>query len=199
MNLFSLLRDCFSRVFERKITLIVLVCLFFVATVLGVLFITTPAIYSYHLNLCDRFVDRVCYSETSVFLIFLERLAGNCVFVAVILCSGVHVVGLFLPPIVLVYRAYTFGGSLAIFFSVYKISGVLIVFALYLPIHLLIDAVLIGATVLSFSRARCFCFTQEDILGLLRDFLILIVLIAAICLLECILLAVLFHPIGELM
>ncbi len=162
----------------------------------GIVFIKTPAIYGYHLNLCDRYVDRVCYSSRSVFLIFLERTAGNALVLLLLLCAGFYVAGLAVTPLIFIYRAYTFGGSLAIFFSVYRFSGALIVFVLYLPIHLLLDAVFLLAIVLSFCRAPRFRFCGDDFKELLFDFLCLLILIVVICLLEALLLAALFHPYG---
>lgn len=199
MNLFSYFRELICRALERKKTLIVFAVLYLAFIVLGIVFIKTPAIYSYHINLCDRFIDRICYSQQSVILIFLERFAGNAVYLALLLCSGVHTAGLILPPVVLGYRAYTFGGSLAIFFSVYRMSGALIVFVLYLPIHLLLDVVFLCATSVSFSRAKCFRFKGDDFTALLRDFILLLVIVAVICLLEMLLLLIIFHPIGNLM
>lgn len=199
MNLLSLFRELICRVLERKKTLIVFAMLYLVFVALGIVFIKTPAIYSYHINLCDRFIDRICYSQQSVILIFIERLAGNAIYLTLLLCSGVHTAGLVLLPVILGYRAYTFGGSLAIFFSVYRMSGVLIVFVLYLPIHLLLDAVFLCATSVSFFRAKRFRFKGDDFTALLRDFILLLVLVAAICLLEMLLLLVVFHPLGNLM
>ena len=199
MNLFLFFRDCISRALERKKTLAVFVCIYVFATILGILFIKTPAMYHYHLNLCDRFVERVCYSDRNVFLIFWERACGNSVFLAVILSAGIHPIGCIISPILLLYRAYTFGGSLVIFFTVYRVSGILIVFVLYLPIHLLIDAILLCSASLSCGRASCFCFSKDDFVALLRDFLVLLLLICAVCLLEMILLLLLFHPIGNLL
>ncbi len=199
MNLFSLYRELVARVLERKKTLIILLIAYLVFIILGIIFIKTPAVYYYHINLCDRYVDRVCFSSESVFVIFLERFLGNTVYLLIITCAGIHIAGLALPSFILAYRAYTFGGSLAIFFSVYKMSGVLIVFVLYLPIHLLLDAVFICATTASFSRAKCFRFKKTDFAALFKDFLLLLVIVAAICLLEMVLLLVLFHPIGNLM
>ncbi|MDE6059381.1 MAG: hypothetical protein K2G44_04995 [Clostridia bacterium] len=129
----------------------------------------------------------------------MERFLGNTVYLAIILCAGVHWAGLILPSLVFSYRAYTFGGSLAIFFSVYKMSGALIVFVLYLPVHLLLDVIFISASTLSFGRAKCFRFKREDFLMLLRDFLILLSFVLAVCFVELILLVMLFHPIGNLM
>ncbi|MDE7159136.1 MAG: hypothetical protein K2N74_06155, partial [Clostridiales bacterium] len=148
------------------------VCL--ISFVLGIIFIKTPAAYSYYIKLCERFIDRVCFSETSVIIIFLERTAGFTLVFALILISGIHPAGCILPPAIFVYRFYTFGGSIAIFLSVYRMTGVLIVFILYLPIHLLIDAVCLAAALLSYSRACCFRFSKEDWCTLGCDFLVLL-------------------------
>lgn len=196
MNLF---RDCISRILEKKLTLLIFAVVFLCGIILGIAFVKTPAVYYYHLNLCDRFVDRVCYSERNVFVIFFERTLGHAVILAVVLLGGIHIAGLFLPAAVLLFRACTFGGSLAVFFSVYRLSGVLIVFVLYLPIHLLLDAVFLGAAVISVSRAPRFRFAKADFTELLHDFLALAVLVVLICLLEMILLFALFHPLGNIL
>ena len=199
MGFFSFFRDCLSRIWSRKGTLCVLAALYLAALICGAIFVTTPAVYGYHLTLCDRFIDRICFSDRNVFLIFFERLIGNSLLFLLILASGIHPIALFLPPTVLVFRAYTFGGSLVVFFTVYRATGVLVVFALYLPVRLLIDAVLTGAAVLSFLRAPRFCFSGEDFWCLLRDALVLFCLVAAICFAEMLLLLILFHPMGNLL
>lgn len=199
MGFLHLFRELFFRVAARKKTLVCFGVLFLCGFILGIAFIKTPAIYGYHLRLCDRFVDRVCYSDRSIFVIFVERSFANGLFLILILCSGVHPIGLILPPMLLCYRSYTFGGSIVVFFSVYRMSGALIVFVLYLPIHLLIDLVLIGAAAISCERAFGFQFCQRDFIRLGRDALLLVVCVAVICLLEAVLLLVLFHPIGNLL
>lgn len=198
MNLPFRFRDCLSRTFERKKTLIVFAALFAVGMILGLIFVTTPAIYDYHITICDRFVNRVCFSDRNVFEIFLERTLGHAVLLLVIALSGIHPVGCVFPPVVLLYRAYTFGGSLYIFFSVYRLSGALIVVGLYLPVHLLIDAVLCFAGSLSYARCRRFCFSRQDWLLLFADFLVFFCFVLAIGLAEMLLLLALFHPLGNI-
>lgn len=197
MNLFPI-RDCLRRVGEKKIALIVYGAVFACFVVLGVCFIKTPAIYGYYYNLCDKFVDRVCYSERSVVVIFFERSAGHVLLLALALSSGVNVFAVAVPTVIFVYRAYTFGGSLYIFFTVYRLSGALIVGILYLPVHLLIDAVLLCAILFSLNRAPRFSFCKHDFIEILRDFIVLGVLILLICLLEAVLLLALFHPLGNI-
>lgn len=199
MRFFIPVKDCFGRVCERKKTLAAFGALFLLSFILGICFIKTPAIYDYHLTLCDRYIDRVCYSQTSVFLIFIERTAGHAFLLALFLIAGLHPAALIFPPAILVYRAYTFGGSVAIFLSVYRFSGALVVFVLYLPIHLLLDVLFLSAISLSCSRACRFRFAKEEFLELFYDFLILFLLTAAICLLEMILLLALFHPLGNIL
>lgn len=198
MNPFFHVRDCFSRALTRKKTLIVFLLLFLAGIVLGLIFITTPAIYDYHLTICDRFVNRVCFSDRSVFEIFLERLFGNGLLLLLTVAAGIHWAGCIFPPIVLGYRAYTFGGSLYIFFSVYRISGAFIVVALYLPVHILVDAVLCCASTLSYARAPHFGFAKPDWLSLLTDLGCLFLLLIAIGLIELLLLMALFHPLGNI-
>ncbi len=199
MNPLFLFYDCFCRILSRKKTLIVFIFLLLCSTMCGILFVKTPAIYAYHLNICDKFIDRICYSSRSVFLIFLERLAGNSLILLLLMIAGIHVAGLAVTPAAIAYRGYVFGGSLVIFFSVYRVSGALIVFALYLPIHILIDAIFLCAVSLSFSRASRFKFCTNDFKELICDFFLLFSLVVAVCFVEALLLLVLFHPIGNLL
>lgn len=165
----------------------------------GIVFVKTPAFYEYHLKLCNRFLDRVCYSDRSVFLIFLERTAGSALLLALVLAGGLHPACLPLPVLVLLYRSYTFGGTLAILFSVYTFPGAIVALALYLPVHLLIDAALLLAAGVSFWRAFCFSFCAGDLKDLVFDFLAFLALLTLICLLEMVLLLALFHPMGNLL
>ena len=196
---FSFFTACLGRIWERKRSLILFGALFLCGVILGFLFIGTPSAYDYHFTLCERYLNRICFSDRDVFVIFLERTAGRALLLALILLSGVHFAALIVPSAVLLYRAYTFGGSIVILFSVYRVTGVLVVFVLYLPIHLLIDAVLVGATALSCARASGFCFCRRDFCDLARDFLALFALVALVCLLEMLLLLAVFHPMGTLL
>ena len=195
MDLFFAVRDTFARAFERKKLLIFLAAAFAVCAVLGAVFVKTPAGYGYHVRLCKRYLEEVCFSERSVFLIFLERTAGHALFLALILSGGMHLAALFLPVAALFYRACTFGGSLVVFFSVYRMTGALAALVLYIPVHLLFDALFLFAASLSFSRARRFC--REEFFLLLRDFLCMLLTAAILCLAEAVLLAAFFHPLGN--
>ena len=199
MSPLFLLKDLLSRALERKWAIIALILLCLCSTICGIVFIKTPTFFDYHLKICDRFLDRVCYSDRSVFLICIERTTGSVFFLLLILAGGLHPATLVLPTAALAFRAYTFGGTLAILFSVYGVSGSLIAFTLYMPVHLLLDILFLCAGSISFSRAFSFHFCMEDFRELLFDFLILSVLILLICILEAILLGVLFHPLGNLL
>ena len=129
-------------------------------------------------------------------MIFFERTAGHTLLLALILLGGIHFAALTIPAAALFSRACTFGGSIVIFFSVYRLTGALVVFVLYLPVHLLFDCLFLAATSLSCGRARRFC--GEDFFCLLRDFLILLAITAIVCLAEAILLLALFHPLGSI-
>ena len=151
---FSFLREFFGRALERRGTLIIFAILFAAGALLGLCFINTPAAYDFHLENCDRYLRRVCYSDRNVFTIFSERTAGCLLLAALSAISGIHIAALALPSAVLLYRAYTFGGSIRILCSVYRVSGSLVVLVLYLPIHLLVDAVLIVGMALSYALVR---------------------------------------------
>ena len=199
MNPFFYFKECLGRAIGRKKTLIIFGSVFLLAAVLGMIFVKTPSMYTYHQNLCDRFVDRVCYSDTSVFFIFVRRWLGHGLLLLLVIAGGIHPATMPVPVAVLAYRAYTFGGSLVIFFQIYGVSGALVVFVLFLPIHLLIDGVLLFGTALSVDRCCGFCCCKRDLFRLLGDFLCLLFCIAVICLLEMILLLALFHPIGNIL
>lgn len=198
MNLPFLLKNCFGRIFCRKKTFISLIILFLCSTICGIVFVKTPSVYEYHFNMCERFIDKVCFSSTSVFLIFIERTAGNVLILAFFVIAGIHPAACVLPPVILIYRAYTFGGSLFIFCSVYRFTGVLVAFLLYFPIHIMIDFIFICASTCSFSRSACFGFRKSDLVELLNDFLLFVLIITLICLAEALFLFALFHPLGSI-
>ena len=195
----SFLRNVLSGVFERKKTLIFLSLLIVLFTILGMCFLTSPAVYEYHLGLCESYLIDVCYSDKNVFLIFLGRCGGCMLLVLLILIGGLHPAALILPVFVLIYRAFTFGGCLYVFFVQYGLTGAIVVFILYLPIHLLTDIMLIFAATLSFGRAFRFCFCEHDLKELLWDTLAMLLICMAVYLIEMILLLALFHPIGKIL
>ena len=198
MGFFSF-RDCFGRALAHRKTPIVFAVIFVLCFVLGIAFIGSPSVYDYHLNACERFLDRVCFSSRSVFVIFLEHTAGNALLLALFLFAGIHPAGLVFPPALFVYRAYTCGGSIAIFFSVYGFTGVFVGLVLFFPVHLALDFVFLVASSLSCDRARKFRFRKEEFCSLLADYIVLLVAIAAVCLIEAILLLALFHPLGNIL
>ena len=199
MRLFLPVKECFGRVFEKKLVLIIFAVLFVVGAALGIVFVKTPAMYDYHLNRCERFIDSICFSDRSVFLIFLERLAGHALILALLLIAGIHPVGLVITPVIVVFRAYTFGGSLSIFFSVYRMTGALIAIAFYLPVHIIFDCIFLAAVAISFQRASGFRFSKFNFGELLLDALIFLLLIAIVCLVEMLLLLILFHSVGNIL
>lgn len=199
MRLLLPVKECFGRAFEKKVVLIVFAILFVVGMALGIVFIKTPAIYDYHLNRCERFIDSVCFSDRSVFLIFLERIAEHALILALLLAAGIHPVGLVITPVIVVFRAYTFGGSLAIFFTVYRMTGALIAIAFYLPVHILFDCIFFAAVALSFGRAFSFRFCKRNFSEVLKDLIILLIFTAVVCIVEMILLLILFHSVGNIL
>ena len=111
MNLFFV-RDTLMRAIERKKTLLALSVLFLFMTILGISLVSSPAVYEYQLSVTDKFMTEICFSDDSVFLIFLSRTAGFSLLLLLVLAGGIHPVALLLPLAVLLYRAFTFGGSL---------------------------------------------------------------------------------------
>lgn len=199
MNPLFVLHELFHRIFERKWVIVLLIFTFLLSTMCGIVFVKTPVFYDYHLKICDRFLDRVCYSDRSVFFIFLERSFGNALFLGLLMIGGIHPLALSLPTVAIAFRAYTFGGTLTILFTTYEVSGAMVALTLYLPIHLLLDAMFLFAAAISFTRAFSFRFDKNDLRELLFDYLKFLLIIILICILEALLLAVLFHPIGNLL
>lgn len=199
MRLFLPVKDCMGRGLSRKKTLIAFAVLFLLGIILGIVFLKTPAVYDYHLARCNKYLERVLYSDRNVFLIFFERTIGHAFVLAVLVITGIHPAALVITPFVFAYRAYTFGGSMGIFISVFRLSGALVIFPFYLPIHLMIDAVFLLAVAVSFERASNFCFNKSGWKELACDFLIFFIFIVLICLLEIILLVIFFHPIGNIL
>lgn len=193
------IKECFGRVFEKKVVLLVFGVLFIAGTVLGIVFIKTPAVYDYHLNRCESFIESVCFSDRSVFLIFLDRLLSHSLILLLLLAAGIHPVGLVVTPLIIVFRAYTFGGSLAIFFSVYRMTGALVAIAFYFPVHILFDCIFIAAIALSFGRAFCFRFCKNEIVNLAKDYFIFLIFTVIVCIAEIILLLILFHSVGNIL
>lgn len=192
-------RSVIARIAERRWTLVLLLLLTLFGFLCGVLFLKTPAFYEFHLRNCAKFLDRVCASDRSVFLTALEHAAGYALLLALYLLGGVHIAALLLPSVAIVFRAYTFGGTVAILFSVYRLPGALVFFLLYLPIRLLTGALLLIAAALSFSRAISCKFSSAEFRCMLSDFGILAAGGAIVCILEAILLAIFFHPLGNLL
>lgn len=197
MDLLFCLKDCLSRAAERKKTLIALSILIAIGFLLGLCFAASPPFYGYHYELCANYFDRVVFSERSAFLVLLERVAGAAAVLLLLLLAGMHPALLAAIPVALFYRAYTFGGCTVIFFSEFRVTGGFVAVFFYLPIHLLLDGVFLLSAALSCGRARGFRFVKEEVLGLCIDFLLLLLLILAVCLLEMLLLVALFHPIGK--
>lgn len=195
---FSFFRDIWERISEKKSVPVLFGALFVLGAVFGMCFAAAPEVFPYLERGCSRFLAEVCFTDRNVFVIFLERTAGVGLLLALILLSGVHVAALVLPSVLLVGRAYTFGGSLVVFFSAYRVTGALVVFAAYLPVHLLIDLILLAATCLSCGRAPRFCFCKRDLCDLGKDFLFLFAAGALVLFAEMLLLAVIFHPLGDL-
>lgn len=199
MRLLLPVKERFGRALDKKIVLIIYAVLFLTGTILGIVFIKSPAIYDYHAERCKSFIESVCYTDRSVFLILLERFAGHALILALLLASGIHPMGLIITPIVILFRSYTFGGSIAIFFSVYHVTGALIAIAFYIPVHILFDCIFLAAIALSFQRAFCFKFGKGDFRELFLDFIILLIFTLVVCIVEIILLLLLFHTVGNIL
>ncbi len=199
MRLLYCFQDYYARITEKKRTVILLLLTYALGLIFGLIFIKKTSAYDYHVEACVRFLEEVCYSQTNIFLLFLKRYAGNLLLYLLVSVSGVHFLTVWLPPVLLAYRGYTLGGSLFVFFSVYRFSGVMIVFTLYLPIKLLCDSVLTSGTVLSLHRARDFRFCGEDFKVLLLDFLCGALVLLAIGLLEALLLFAFFRSAGNIL
>lgn len=199
MNPFSYAQECFSRVFCRKKTLLALLLVLLCSTVCGIVFIKTPSVYEFHFRNCDRFMAVICFSSRSVFLIFLERSLSAALLLLLVCLGGIHPAALVFVFAVLLFRGYTFGGSICIFFTVYGFTGAIVAFLLYLPVHLALDALFVFAGVLAFARAPAFCFCRASFWEAGRDFIVFLALVLVVCFAEMMLLAIFFHPIGLLL
>ncbi len=200
MHLFSYYHEKVRILLERRKTLVLFAALYAICLILGIVFIKTPSVYEYHFRSCERFLNRVCYSQTNVVLIFLKRTLGCCAYLALISVCSVHIIpACAMIPTVLCYRAYTFGGAAWIFVSVYKMSGVFVLLVLYVPIRLLCDFIYVCCSVCSFARVKEFSWQKRDFAQLFSNFIRDCILIVAVCLFEMILLLVLYHPIGALL
>lgn len=185
-------------VFERKKTLVLFAGIYLICFVLGMIFIKTPAVYEYHFRACDRFLNQICYSQTSVIIILFKRFLGCAAYLALIFVSSVHVLpACFVFPVVLGFRAYSFGGMTCILISVYKMSGVFILLALYLPIHVMCDVIYLFCGMIAIDNSRKFCWGRADWSNLLFNYVKMAVLILVVCLVEALLLLTLFHPVGS--
>lgn len=198
MRFFLPVKDCIGRGLTRKKTLIAFAVLFLAGIVFGIVFLKTPAVYDYHLDRCNKYLEGVLYSGDNVLLILLKRTAGHAFLLAVLVIAGIHPAALVITPCVVAYRAYTFGGSMGIFVSVFRLSGALVIFPVYLPVRLLMDAIFLLAIATSFERASGFCFNRGCWKELACDFLVYFVLVLLVCILEMILLLIFFRPIGNI-
>ncbi len=199
MDPFFRLKDCVDRSLERKRTLIVCAVLFVAVAVLGACVSGSSAFHGYLRRGCVRYVEGFCFSDGNFFLLVLKRLGGCLLLLLLLFLGGIHPVAMVLPAIVLFCRAFVFGGSLVLFFSVYEVTGAVVVFVLYLPIHLLLDALFLLTFALSCARSARFCFSKADFGTLISDYLCFLFGAVAISLLEGVLLLALFHPLGNLL
>ena len=65
--------------------------------------------------------------------------------------------------------------------------------------HLLFDALFLCSATLALERAKHFSFCGDAFFGLSREFALALAIAAFICLLEMLLLAALFHPLGNIL
>ncbi len=197
MNLLFCFQDCLSRIVLRKKTVIVLIIVFLCSTLCGIIFVKTPTFYEFHLRQCNRYLDQVCYSQTNVIVICFRRFFGCLLYILLLTAAGIHPVALIFAPLALVYRAYTFGGSVFLLVSAYRASGVVVLLTIFLPVHILSDVLFLAVATLSFERAFRFRCCADHLRGIATDFLVAAIVGFAICLFEAFLLVALFHPIGN--
>ena len=191
----SWLRDALSRAAERKWLLAAGGALFLIAAAIGGVLCHTSGGGIFY-RLCGDYLAEVCAEESGGAALFFARAGEHLLLLALVLAGGVHPAALCLPALLLAFRAWTFGGCIVVFFSAYRMTGALAVLTLYLPVHLLFDLLLLLAAALSCGRARGFRFCRADGALLLRDFLVFAVLTVAVCLIELLLRAALFRPLG---
>lgn len=182
---------------ERKLIAIAVFSLYLTGLICGLVLANNAPSYDYFCRICDRYMNGFCFSKTNVFLLFLQRMCANVLFLIVFTGCGAHPAALIVLPVSVVYRSYTFGGSLFVFFRVYGFSGMLVVFLLFLPVRLLVDTIYLCEGVFSVHNA-CYC-RKFDFRRIVRDFLLGVVCLAAVSLLEMLLLLIFFHPIGNVL
>ncbi len=192
MRLLYCFQDVISRVLERKRTFIVLISLYLASMLCGIIFIKSSALYEYHLQGVEEYFADVCYGEGSIFWLFCRRFAVKSLFLALFTLFGVHFLAVGFGGVLIVFRGYSLGGCVLLFLSVYRLSGALVLFVLYLPVCLLCDAAYLSFSTLAFQRARSFCFCKEDWRKMLFDFLCGVTVVGCVCLFEAFLLLVLF-------
>lgn len=189
-------RAFLGRAVQQKRLLVLFFVLFALAFLLGIILAAAKVDYAQHLLRCERYFERVLYSARSVFLIFLERTASGAIVIAVLTACSVHPAAVALPTVLFVYRGYVCGGSVVVFVSAFGLGGVLVGLLLYLPVQLALTALYMLTASLSFSRSLTFC--GRELGALFMQFLCALVLVAAICLAELLLLLVIFRPLGGL-
>lgn len=196
MNLFFTLKNRIHELFERKKAIIILILLFLSSIVCGIVFIKNGEFYQICMRNCSRFVDYVCFSQVSVFKIFLERFLAHLLILSVVLLTGITKITSYLSPVILVYRGFFLGGNCFLLIAVYHFSGILILLLLYLPIHLAVDFLLTVACIHAFDRSKSFYFCKDGLLGLASDLALYAISLLAIHAVETLILFAIFHPLG---
>lgn len=146
----------------------------------------------------DRLNDKVLVgflsNELGVFPMLMRRILGFCFIFLILFLINIKSFTCFINFLLILYESYVLGLNSAIFINLFSISGIINVFVVYLPCHLILLLALMGLA--SIFCSSCFYYKRfgESILcssfwqqnGRIIILMLTISLIA--CILECILL-----------
>lgn len=183
----SFLLCCFEHIFDvckRRIAVLIGIAIVFIVGILLGAFLQKPVtIFAYFCSFTDVYVVQV-FSSTSVFFLFFKRILACLVYVliAVLVCFSPYLFPLHLFFVLL--KGYLFGSICALLICNYAVSGLFLLFLLYLPQNLIFCSVFLVTGLFCFEKDPC---PQER--------LITMCLAAVACALwECLMIFLLFRP-----
>lgn len=146
----------------------------------------------------DSFNDKVLVDflsgDLGIFAMLVRRVFSFCVLFFLLYLLNIKWFTIFGNFFIILYQAYILGVNCAIFISLFSISGIINVFVVYLPCHLMSLilltslATILCSSCLSYKRfgetIMCHSFWQQKS----RTLVLLLILSISIALLECILL-----------
>ena len=88
-------------------------------------------------NLNDKILISFISNDIGAFVLLLRRLFAFCILFFILFLINIKPLTCFLNFALILYESYTLGLNCAIFITLFNISGVINVFIVYLPCHLL--------------------------------------------------------------